>query len=164
MIDISRAELSRRIATASKALIAVAAFALLLLATACATATPNPSNTPTPVPTRVRVTAGQTIPLPIEPRAGPTEEYPTLTLHAIITDELRSTPVKARRVVLGGKEIARDVSEFNVQLPGDIRDAPLMLQVEAEGYDLWSLVLRHKVNYSRHLYWEIALKPKGTQG
>ncbi len=164
MIDIPRAGLSRRIATAGKALIVVAAFALLLLATACSVASPTPSNTPTPVPTRVRVTAGQTIPLPVEPRAGPTEEYPTLTLHAIITDELRSTPVKARRVILGGKEIARDVSEFNVQLPGDIRDAPLLLQVEAEGYDPWSLVLRHKVNYSRHIYWEITLKPKGTQG
>lgn len=149
MVDSTRVGFGRKIVIDLKALITVTVFALVLLASACATAT------------RVRVTAGQTIPLPIEPRAGPTEEYPTLTLHATITDELRNIPVKARRVILGGKEIARDVSEFNVQLPGDIRDVPLMLQVEAEGYEPWGLVLRHRINYSWHVYWEIILKPRG---
>ena len=144
--------------------IVVPVVLLLILASACAVVTPAPTNSPTLAPTRVRVTAGQTISLPIEPHAGPTEEYPTLTLHAIITDEFRNTPVQVQRVRLGGREIARNVSAFDVQLPGDIRDTPLLLQVETEGYEPWALVLRHRVNYSRHLYWEITLKPKESPG
>lgn len=155
---------SRGIQTYSNLGWVTAVCLFLVLVSACAVATPTPTITPTPAPTRVRVTAGQTIPLPIEPRAGPTEEYPTITLHATITDELRNTPVQVRRVILGGKEIAKNVNAFDVQLPGDIRDTPLLLQVEAEGYEPWALVLRHKVNYSRHLYWEITLKPTGTSG
>lgn len=160
----AKARLDRRIHVAISIGMPTPALLFLLLASACGVATPIPTSTLAPVPTRVRVRAGQTIPLPLEPRAGPTEEYPTLTLHAIITDELRNTPVQVQRVILGGKEIARNVNAFDVQLPGDIRDTPLLLQVEAEGYEPWALVLRHKVNYSRHLYWEITLQPKGTSG
>jgi hypothetical protein len=99
--------------------------------------------------TRIQIRSGQTISVPLEPRTGPTEAVPTWTIQATILDQSRNTPVKADRVRLGEQELARNVSEFRVQLPGDIRESPLLLQIEAAGYEPWSVVLRHKVNYSR---------------
>ena len=137
---------------------------LLLALVACGIAPTAPAPTalaPTAAPTRIWLAPGERMRLPIEPRTGPTEESPTLTFHILVTDELRQTPVIARRVLLGGKEIAHNVSEFVMQLPGDIQDHPLLLQIEADGYEPWGLVLRQRINYSRHIYWGIPLRPKG---
>ena len=134
---------------------------LLLALVACGIEPTAPAPAPTAAPTRIWLAPGETMRLPVEPQTGPTEEAPTLTFHILVTDELRRTPVTVRRVLLGGKEIAHNVSEFVMQLPGDIADHPLLFQVEADGYEPWGLVLRHRVKYSRHVYWGIALRPKG---
>jgi hypothetical protein len=137
---------------------------VIILQSACTGAPPPliPTSTPLPRPTRVQVASGQTVSLPLEPRAGPTEVMPFLSLHAFIIDEWRKIPMRARRVTLNGTEIARDVTEITLQMPGDTRDTPLMLQVEAEGYEVWALVFRHKINYSRNWDWDIVLRPKGS--
>lgn len=70
-------------------------------------------------------------PSQIEQRVGPTEESPDWTILPIIVDESRNTPLKARRILLGGKTIAQNVSEFDVQFLGEIRDSPLERRVRA---------------------------------
>ena len=131
----------------------------ILLMTACGSVLP--STAPSPVPTRIRVAPGQVVDIPVEPKAGPTEENPVVTLHITIADEKKNAPVKANWVTLGDREVGRDVSELILQLPGDLRDHPLLLHVEADGYQPWEMVLRHYVKYSRRLEWNIVLRPKG---
>ena len=75
-------------------------------------------------------------------------------------DRLKRVPVKVRSVKLGGKEIARNVDEFVVQLPDNMLDTPLLLQVEADGYETWSSVFRHRLYRSRSVYFELELQPK----
>ncbi|CAG0980035.1 hypothetical protein ANRL3_02074 [Anaerolineae bacterium] len=107
---------------------------LVLLLTACVT--PTPTAVPTPTATRITI-------------LGPTEENPILTYHFSVVDATKQTPVKVNSVKLGGKEIARDVSEFAIRLPGDTIDFPLLLQVKATGYQSWEQVFQHRVFRSR---------------
>lgn len=58
------------------------------------------------------------------------------TLHVIMPDGFRNTSGGARRVILGGKEITRNVSEIEAQLADDPWNAPGTLQIEPDGYEL----------------------------
>ncbi len=130
---------------------------MLLITCACGSSTPNP--VASPAPTRIRILAGETIRLPVEPNVGPTEENATLTFHFTVVDKVRRTPVKVRSVKLGDHEIVRNVNEFSVQLPGNTLDIPLLLHVEADGYETWESVFRHRVYHSRVVYFELELSP-----
>ena len=129
---------------------------LPLLLAACNAATPTIAP-PSPTASYLLVRPGETLRLPVEPQAGPTAEYPTLTFHLRFQDEVSGNPVRVRAVILGGQEIGRDVTEITFQMPGDTMDYPLEIRVEADGYQLWGLVFRHRVKYSRHMYWDVVL-------
>ena len=94
------------------------------------------------VPTQIRVAPGQVIDIPVDPKTGPIEENPVIILSIMITDEKKNAPIKARLVNLGGQEVGRNVSELVIQLPGDLRDHPVHLHVEADNYLPWEMVMR----------------------
>jgi hypothetical protein len=132
------------------------AIGLVLLMTACGT--PAPTVMPTPTLTRLVIPPGGTIRVPIEPKPGPTEESPILMFHFEIRDAAKKNLVKANSVKLGGKEIIHNASEFAVQMPGNTVDTPLLLRIEADGYESWEHVFRHRVNHSRTIYFVLELK------
>jgi hypothetical protein len=71
--------------------------------------------------------------------------------------------VQVQFVKLGGREIACEVSEFAVKLPGNTVDSPLLLEIIADGYETWSVVLRQRVVCSRTVYFEVELSPRSPR-
>ncbi len=60
---------------------------------------------------------------------------------------------------MGGKPVPITPEEVTFVMPCDTRASRVLLRVEVDGYEPWSMEMGHKVNYSRHAYLEFVMTP-----
>ncbi|CAG0992166.1 hypothetical protein ANRL3_02851 [Anaerolineae bacterium] len=89
------------------------------------------------------------------PSTTPTSQV-HMTLKTSIVDKVTKKPVKA--LVKWDNEIVfRDVSYFELSLPGDILGEPIYVWIEAPGYMTWGQGYRHHLYTSKYLEFTVEL-------
>ena len=117
---------------------------------------------PTLAPVVPRIGPGESVITFPEPVEGTPEANPRLIVVATVRDAITREPVVASRVILDGRVIAEDVSEFRFTLPGELLDY-IFLEVQAPGYKEWQLGFRHQLKHSRIFPLTINLEPMPTR-
>ena len=117
---------------------------------------------PTLAPVVPRIGPGEGVITFPEPVEGTPEANPQLIVVATVRDAITREPVVASRVILDGRVIAEDVSEFRFTLPGELLDY-IFLEVQAPGYKEWQLGFRHQLKHSRIFPLTINLEPMPTR-
>lgn len=113
---------------------------------------------PTIEPAVPRIEPGERIVTFPEPVPGTPEPNPKLIVKATIRDAITGKPVETTQVVLDGKVIAENVSEFHFELPGVVEEH-IFLEVHSPGYQLWKVGFRHKLTHSRIYELPVRLQP-----
>jgi len=109
-----------------------------------------------------RIGPGESVITFPEPVEGTPEANPRLIVVATVRDAITREPVVASQVILDGRVIAEDVSEFRFTLPGELLDY-IFLEVQAPGYKAWQLGFRHQLKHSRIFPLTINLEPMPTR-
>jgi len=113
---------------------------------------------PTLTPVVPRIGPGESVITFPEPVEGTPEANPRLIVIATVCDAITREPVVASRVILNGKVIAEQMSEFRSALPGELLDYTF-LEVQAPGCKEWQLGFRHQLKHSRIFPLTINLEP-----
>jgi hypothetical protein len=98
------------------------------------------------------------------PKSGTPEADPHMILYGYIADDTNGKPLQADTVLVGweGEELDiayRDVDQFKIVLPGQALDT-IRVDVQAQGYQLWSQGLRYELQHTREFTIVVRLKPE----